>query len=164
MPASRYAGRALARLLPLCLLLAACASNPDPDVVADAPVRVAPPLQPVAYGDCVEARRRVAEKADAYVDRLPSPKALVPNPLPVKSMPASVRKAKYIQVSVAVMVDTLGRADMSTFSVSKSTHPWLAASVKGAVAKWKFEPARLAGCLVARQFKWGATAGVAPRG
>jgi hypothetical protein len=126
-------------------------------------VRSAPPLQPVAFGDCPEALRRAAEKPDAYVDRLPSPKALVPNPLPAKSMPAAVRKAKYIQVSIAVMVDTLGRPDMSTFTVLKSTHPWLGTSVKSAVAKWKFEPAQLAGCKVPRQFKWGATAGTPPR-
>jgi outer membrane biosynthesis protein TonB len=156
------------RLLPLgtvvaLALLAACASNPEPELVAEVPVRVAPPVGAVKYGDCAEALRRAREKSDLDVDRLPTPKALVPAPLPGKSMPAAVRKAKYSEVRVTVLVDTLGTADMSTFNVLKSTHPWLASSVKSAVAKWKFEPAQLAGCKVPRQFKWSATAGTAPK-
>jgi hypothetical protein len=51
---------------------------------------------------------------------------------------------------------------MNTFAVVKTTHPWLASSVKSAVAKWSFDPAQLAGCKVPRLFKWGATAGKAP--
>jgi outer membrane biosynthesis protein TonB len=157
--------RAPARFVPLCLLtfaLGACASNPEPELVPDKPVRAAPPLGAVSPGDCPEALRRAAEKPDLDVDRLPSPRRLVPAPIPVKSMPAAVRRAKYSEVRVSVMVDTIGRADMSTFTVLKTTHPWLASSVKSAVAKWSFEPAQLAGCKVPRIFKWGATAGKAP--
>jgi hypothetical protein len=97
------------------------------------------------------------------VDRLPTPRALVPAPLPVKSMPEAVRSAKYNAVKITVLVDTLGRPDMRTFAVVKTTHPWLASSVKSAVARWKFQPAELAGCKVPRQFEWGATSGRAPR-
>jgi outer membrane biosynthesis protein TonB len=43
--------------------------------------------------------------------------------------------------------------------VVTSTNPWLAQSVKSAVAKWRFEPAQLAGCKVPRQFEWSATSG-----
>jgi hypothetical protein len=157
--------RAPARVVPLCLLalaLAACASNPEPELVPDKAVRVAPPVGAVTPGDCPEALRRAAEKPDLDVDRLPTPRALVPAPIPVKSMPAAVRRAKYSEVRVTVMVDTLGHADMSTFAVVKTTHPWLASSVKSAVAKWSFDPAQLAGCKVPRLFKWGATAGKAP--
>jgi outer membrane biosynthesis protein TonB len=78
-------------------------------------------------------------------------------------MPDEVRRAKYNAVKVTVLVDTLGRPDMRTFKVVKTTHPWLASSVKTAVAKWRFEPAQLAGCKVPRQFEWGATSGKAPR-
>jgi hypothetical protein len=60
---------------------------------------------------------------------------------------------------VSVLVDTLGHPDMRTFTVVKATHPWLAGSAKGAIAKWKFQPAELAGCKVARTYKWGATSG-----
>ena len=157
--------RAPARLLAcaVALLAAACASNPDPELVPDQPVRVAPAAAPIKYGDCPEARRRAAADVDLTVDRLPSPRAYVPAPIPAKSMPAEVRTAKYNAVKITVMVDTLGRADMKTFSVVRSTHPWLTASVKSAVAKWKFSPAELAGCRVPRQFEWGATSGTRPR-
>ena len=154
--------RAAARLLVLSLatiFLAACSSNHGPELVPDQPARIASGEAPVRRGDCAEARRRVAEKSNAYVDRLPSPTRLVPAPLPGKSMPAAVRSAKYNAVKISVLVDTLGRADMKTFSVVTSTHPWLAQSVKSAVAKWKFTPAELAGCKVPRQFEWSATSG-----
>jgi outer membrane biosynthesis protein TonB len=88
---------------------------------------------------------------------------MVPAPIPVRSMPAAVRRAKYSEVRVSVMVDTLGRADMSTFKVLTSTHPWLGTSVKSAVAKWTFVPAQVAGCKVPRSWKWGVTAGKPPR-
>src|SRR4051812_1512060 len=91
------------------LLLAACSSNPDPDLVPDEPVRVAPPIGAVKYGDCAEALRRAADKPDLDVDRLPTPRAMVPAPIPAKSMPAAVRSAKYNEVRVTVLVDTLGR-------------------------------------------------------
>ena len=141
------------------LAVLACASNPDPDLVPDQPVRIAPSLTPIKLGDCPEALRRASAHPDLAVDRLPSPRALVPAPLPVKSMPEAVRGAKYNAVKITVLVDTLGRADMRTFTVVRTTHPWLASSVKSAVAKWKFEPAQLAGCRVPRQFEWGATSG-----
>jgi len=141
------------------LLLSACASNADPDLVPDSPVRIAPVEGAVRYGDCVEARRRAAEKPDLAVDRLAAPRAMTPPPIPVKEMPAAVRSAKYSEVRVTVLVDTLGRPDMRTFAVEKSTHPWLSSSVKAAVGRWRFTPAELAGCRVARVYKWGATAG-----
>lgn len=148
-----------------CLASAACASsnNADPELIPDEPVRVAPTPGAIKYGDCPEALRRAAEKPDLDVDRLPSPKSMVPAPIPTRSMPASVRSARYNEVRVAVLVDTLGRADMKTFTVLKSTNPWLASSVKTAVAKWSFQPAELAGCKVPRVYKWGATAGTPPR-
>lgn len=152
--------RASSRLLVLSLAgfaIAACASNPG--LVPDQPVRIASSAAPVRRGDCVEARRRVAEEATAYVDRLPSPKRMVPSPLPAKRMPAAVRRAKYNSVKITVLVDTLGHADMKTFTVVTSTHPWLAQSVRSAVAKWQFVPAELAGCRVPRQFEWSATSG-----
>ena len=158
--------RAAARLLAyaaVAFVAAACASNADPELVPDQPVRIAPAMKPIAYGDCREALRRAAADVDLTVDRLPSPRAYVPAPLPSKSMPAEVRSAKYNAVKITVVVDTLGRADMKTFAVVRSTHPWLAASVKSAVAKWKFTPAELAGCRVPRQFEWGATSGARSR-
>jgi len=157
--------RAAARLLAcaLAVLSAGCASTPDPDLIPDQPVRIAAPMKPIKPGDCPEALRRAVADVDLPVDRLPSPRALVPSPLPGKSMPPEVRSARYNAVKITVIVDTLGHADMRTFAVVKTTHPWLASSVKSAVAKWKFVPAELAGCKVPRQFEWGATSGARPR-
>ena len=160
-----YSPRASARLVACtvaavaAVALAACSSNADPDLVPDQAVRIAQPMKPIRQGDCPEARRRAAADVDLPVDRLPSPRALVPAPLPARSMPAEVRSARYNAVKITVIVDTLGRPDMRTFAVVRTTHPWLASSVRSAVAKWKFTPAELAGCRVPRQFEWGATSG-----
>ena len=158
--------RASARRLAICLAgsaLAACAANPEPELEPDAPVRIAPPSTPITFGDCVEARRRASADRELFVDRLPSPKAKESSAIPMKSMPAEVRTAKYSEVRAAVVVDTLGRADMSTFTVVATTHPWLASSVKAAVAKWKFEPAVVAGCKVPRTYNYNLHSGKRPR-
>jgi hypothetical protein len=162
----RFFLRAPARLLAIALAsasLAACSSNPEPELEPDSPVRIAPPDKPVAQGDCAEALRRAAQKQDLYVDQLPTPKARESSAIPVKQMPEAVRKARYSEVKASVLIDTLGRADMKTFTVIKSTHPWLASSVKSAVAKWKFEPAQLAGCKVPRLYNYNVHAGTAPK-
>ena len=143
--------------------VAACAKNPEPELVPDEPVRLAPPVASVRHGDCPEALRRAAEKNDLDVDRLPTPRAMVPAPIAVKSMPAAVRSARYSEVRVTVLVDTLGHPDMKTFAVVRTTHPWPASSVRNAVGHWTFAPAELAGCKVPRLYKWGATAGTPSR-
>jgi hypothetical protein len=158
--------RASARLMAhaaAAVVLTACSSNADPELVPDQPVRIAAPMKPIRQGDCPEALRRATADVDLPVDRLPAPRAYVPAPLPGKTMPPEVRTAKYNAVKITVIVDTLGRPDMKTFAVVRSTHPWLAASVKSAVAKWKFTPAEVAGCRVPRQFEWGATSGTRSR-
>jgi hypothetical protein len=145
--------------LSILIVAGACSSNPDPELVPDQPARIASAEAPVAPGDCAEALRRSAAKPDFYVDRLPSPKAMVPPPISSRSMPEAVRTARYNAVKITVLIDTLGHADMKTFTVVKATHPWLAQSVKTAVGKWSFQPAELAGCKVPRRFEWSATSG-----
>ena len=146
------------------LILAGCAHTPEPEpeMVPEVDVRIAPPLGAVKPGDCPEALRRAAAKPDLEVDRLASPKTMVPPALPSKSMPSAVRSAKYNEVRVTVLVDTLGKADMSTFTVVKTTHPWLASSFKTAVAKWSFDPAQLAGCKVPRLWLGAFASGKPP--
>ncbi|MBC7673961.1 MAG: hypothetical protein H7247_16195 [Polaromonas sp.] len=160
--------RFLASLAPAAVLALAmaCARNPDPDtepdMVPETPVRIAPPVGAVKPGDCPEAMRRALAKPDLEVDRLATPRASVPSAVTGKAMPAAVRRAKYNEVRVTVLIDTLGKANMSTFKVIKSTHPWLASSMKTAVAKWSFEPAQLAGCKVPRVWLGAITSGKAP--
>ena len=156
--------RALGALLVLSVVACSHAPEPEPepDLVLETPVRTAPPVGAVAPGDCPEALRRAQAKPDLAVDRVPSPHATAASALPVKSMPASVRRARYLDVRVSVLVDTMGKADMKTFKVIKTTHQWLADSFKTAVAKWSFDPAMLAGCKVPRIWLGTITHGTPP--
>lgn len=159
--------RTVARLAVLSLALTgACARNPDPDtdpeMVHETPVRIAPPAGAVKPGDCPEALRRALAKPDLEVDRLATPHASVPSAVRGKSMPVAVKRAKYNEVRITVLVDTLGKPDMKTFTVIKATHPWLASSFRTAVAKWTFEPAQLAGCKVPRLWLGAITSGKPP--
>jgi hypothetical protein len=140
-------------LLLLAALTAACASSPEPDY---RPVRVAGMAKPLAHGDCPEARRVAAEKPDLEVDRLPAPIAMKP-PMLAK-FPPNVIGPKGAVIKADVIIDTLGRADMKTFRIVQSSHPWLSAHVKGVLPKWKYRPAELAGCKLPRVYHFSATA------
>jgi hypothetical protein len=158
-----FATRAALAFLALSL---ACAGNPDPEpepeMVAETSVRIAPPLGAVQPGDCPEAVRRAVEKPDIAVDRFATPKANMGTALTDKAMPAAVRRSKYNDVRVTVLIDTLGKPAMNTFTVVKTTHPWLATKFKSSIAKWTFEPAQLAGCRVPRLWLGVLTSGKAP--
>jgi len=149
--------------LTILALTAACAGNHDPEtepeMVAETPVRIAPPLGAVQPGDCPEAVRRAVAKPDIAVDRLATPKANMGTALTDKAMPAAVKRAKYNDVRVTVLIDTLGKPAMNTFTVVKTTHPWLATKFKSSIAKWTFDPAQLAGCKVPRLWLGVLTSG-----
>jgi hypothetical protein len=140
----------------LAALAAACASAPE-----SRPVRVAGMAKPLAYGNCPEARRLAAEKPDLDVDRIPAP--VVMKPPMLAKFPPNVVGPKGAVIKADVIVDTLGRADMSTFTIVKSSHPWLSAHVKGVLPKWQFSPAELAGCKVPRVYHFSATAPAAKK-
>lgn len=149
-------------LAPIALgaaMLGACAHASSRDVSAGPTVgaRIAPSEMPVQPGDCAEALRRAADKPDLVVDRLPTP--VVTRPAVLKNVPRSaLRKDGSASVKVDVLIDTLGRADMKTFKVVAASHPWLVKNVRTALAKWKFEPAELAGCKVPRVYHFMASA------
>lgn len=144
------------------LLAAACskpAPEPEPEITVQpvANARIAPGEQPVAPGDCTEALRRALEKPDLAVDRIPSP--VVAKPAALQKPPrTALRKDGSADVKVDVLIDTLGKADMSTFKVVTTSHAWLANNVKGVIGKWTFEPAQLAGCKVPRVYHFMASA------
>ena len=77
-------------------------------------------------------------------------------------MPAAVRRAKYNDVRVTVLIDTLGKPVMNTFAIVTTTHAWLATKFKSSIAKWTFEPAQLAGCKVPRLWLGVLTSGKPP--
>jgi hypothetical protein len=131
----------------------ACAGGrptPDPSVKA---VRVAPP-DPVVT--CDEWVRRAVADPELNVERVPAVVAFNPQPIPKRLPKGVVGKDGKAEVRIRVLVDTLGTADMRTFTVVKSTHPTLTRSVRTAVAKWKFVPAEVGGCKVPRNFNWAA--------
>ena len=142
-----------------CVLLAAvgCASG----VMEETTTNVRPmdgTSSGLAYGDCVEANRMALAKPDLDVDSVP--RVVTQKPAPFTRMPDSVRSVinrKGSSVKVDVLVDTLGRPVMKTFTVVEATHPWLAASIKSVMPSWRFRAARLAGCKVPRVYKFSAT-------
>jgi len=144
-------------------LATACARNPAPESaprLVESPasdVRIAPADEPVAAGDCAEATRRAVERPDLAVDRVPAP--VVAKPPALQRPPRSaLRRDGSADVKVDVLIDTLGRADMRTFTVVSASSDWLAKNVKSVIGKWKFSPAELAGCKVPRTYHFMASA------
>jgi len=106
---------------------------------------------------CNEWVRRAVADPEIAVERVPAPLKFEPAPIPKRLPKGVVGKDGKAEVRIRVLVDTLGAADMSTFTVVKSTHPTLTRSVRTAVGKWKFSPAEISGCKVPRNFNWAAT-------
>lgn len=139
------------------LLLAACSRGPKPETTMDARPMTG---SGVSAGDCIEARRRAADKPDLEVDRLPALTAQSPRPF--QRMPANVKALVDRQgasVKADVVIDTLGRPVMSTFRVEESKpHAWLGQNIRSILPRWRFTAAELAGCKVPRVYKFSATA------
>ena len=109
---------------------------------------------PIARGDCREATRRALANPNLDVEKVATPLAMTPPP--VGKIPKGVTDRNgWFNVKFQVLVDTLGRADMKTFTIDTTSHPWFANSVRGAVAKWKFAPAEVAGCKIPRKYSLG---------
>ena len=112
----------------------------------------------LAYGDCAEANRLALARPGLEVDSVP--RVVTQRPAPFTRIPDSVKTVlnkKGSSVKVDVLVDTLGRPVMKTFTVVESSHPWLAANLRSVMPSWRFRAARLAGCKVPRVYKFSAT-------
>ena len=136
------------------VLLAGCAAAAK--APAERNARLLSTSEPTTCAEWV-ARAKASPELD--VDRVPSPLAYDPPPVPRRMPPGVAGADGRAEVRIKVLVDTMGKADMRTFQVVRSTHPTLTKSVRGAVAKWKFQPAVVHGCKVPRVFNWSATAG-----
>jgi hypothetical protein len=146
------------------VLLAACSSTtpetqPEPQAVG---ARLNDKLEgPIAPGDCHEATKRARANPNIDVEKVASPLKVDIAPIGGKRMPKGVADRNgWYTVKFHVVVDTTGKADMKTFAIDTTSHPWLATSIKSAVAKWKFAPAEVAGCKIPRNYSLGIT----PRG
>jgi len=141
-------------LLAATIALAACAPPAKP--VAPAPVALA------SRDLCYLVQAEAAKHPDLDVDRAPDVVKYDPKPLqpPRGGFPRGViRRDGTTKVKVSVVVDTLGKADMSTFTVVETTHQWLADNIKGLIPKWSFTPAVKNGCHVAGLWVFTATPG-----
>ena len=153
----------LLALLAATSLVACSHSKPDtqaePEMVG---ARVNDKLEaPIARGDCKEAVRRASANPNIDVEKVASPLAMTPPPIDARKMPKGVAdKNGWYTVKFHVLVDAAGKPDMKTFAIDTTSHPWLATSVKGAVAKWSFAPAEVAGCKIPRNYSLG----ISPRG
>jgi hypothetical protein len=148
--------KALAGIVALTAL-AACARASEDTLTNARPLTTAE-AGGVRAGDCAEARKRAQAKPDLAVDRIPA--VVRQNPAPFQRIPTAVRtqlNQKGGVVKIDVVVDTLGRPVMNTFKVVESSPVWLAQNVKTVIPKWRFSAAELAGCKVARVFKFSAT-------
>jgi len=132
-----------------------CGGHPAADPSAK-PARMAAP-HPIVT--CEEWVRRAVADPEIGVERVPAPVAFDPAPIPKRLPKGVLDKNGRAEVRIRVLVDTLGAADMRTFTVVKSTSPTLTRSVRTAVAKWKFVPAVVGGCKVPRNYNWAAVAG-----
>jgi hypothetical protein len=137
----------------LVLATLACSGGRAARDASMKPVRMAPADPVVA---CDEWVRRAVADPEIAVQRVPEPVAFEPAPIPKRLPKGVLGKDGTAEVRIRVLVDTLGTADMKTFTVVKSTHPTLTRSVRAAVAKWKFVPAEVSGCKVPRNFNWAA--------
>lgn len=139
----------------LALLVAACAgSTPEPE---PAPTPAA--AGAVTDGCAAVVRVFLAAPDTTSVTKVAAPIKMEPPPFKRPYPRGVIGRDGKASVAVTVFVDTLGRADMTTFKVVSTSHPWLATSVKSAITKWKFTPAEINGCKVPRTYHFGATVG-----
>lgn len=144
--------------LPLALsalvVAAACAAAPPPDVAV-------PPADagaPITDG-CPSIVAEFLTKPDSTpVTKVPEPIKMEPRAFR-PPYPQDLLKKGKAEIQVTVVVDTLGKPQMATFKVVKSTHAWLVNSALNALAKWKFRPAEISGCKVPRAYHLSATVG-----
>jgi outer membrane biosynthesis protein TonB len=106
---------------------------------------------------CVLAREDAALDPRLEVERVPRPLKMEPRPIR-QPVPRNVlRRDGSSVIRVEVIVDTLGKPDMTTFAVLESSNAWFTTGVKAAIAKWTFEPALRNGCKVARYYQFSAS-------
>lgn len=112
---------------------------------------------------CIIARENAALDPRLDVERVPTPVRMVPPPIRRPVPRTAVRRDGSSILKVEVLVDTLGKPDMTTFRAIESTSPWLTTGARNAIAQWTFEPALLNGCKVPRYYQFAASSPPRPR-
>lgn len=106
---------------------------------------------------CIIARENAALEPRLDVERVPTPVRMVPAPIRRPVPRSAVRRDGSSVLRVEVLVDTLGKPDMTTFRAIESTSTWLTTGARNAIAQWTFEPALLYGCKVPRYYQFSAS-------
>ena len=139
--------RLVAALL-VALVAAACASAGAKPESTNAQL-LAPPKDP-----CELAREDAAANPRLDVERVPAPTAMDPAPIRRPVPRDVIRRSKGTEIRAEVLVDTLGKPDMTTFAMLATPHAWYTTNLKAAMAKWTFEPALRNGCKVPRYYQF----------
>ncbi len=143
--------RSLAALgAPLLLALAAACASGGPKT-RDAQ------LITTSADKCVLAREDAALDPRLDVEKVPAPIEMKPAPIRTPVPRSALRRDGSSVIRVEVLVDTLGKPDMSTFTVLESSNAWFTTGVRNAIAKWTFTPAERDGCKVARYYRFSAS-------
>lgn len=106
---------------------------------------------------CELAREDAALDPRLEVERVPTPIKMDPPPIRTPVPASALRRDGSSSLKVEVLVDTLGKPDMSTFRMIESTSAWLTNGARNAIAQWTFEPALRNGCKVARYYQFSAS-------
>jgi outer membrane biosynthesis protein TonB len=140
-------------LLPLAaaILAAACASASGAGATRDAQMIVPP------KDSCILAREDAALDPRLDVERVPTPLKMEPPPIRRPVPRTALRRDGSSVIRVEVLVDTLGKPDMTTFAVLESSNVWFTTGAKAAIAKWTFEPALRNGCKIPRYYQFSAS-------
>ena len=139
------------------LTIAACASGPKRPTATDAQL-LAPPSD-----RCVVARADARLDPRLDVERVPSPMKMDPAPIRRPVPRTALNRDGSSVIKVEVLVDTLGKPDMTTFTVIESSNVWFTNGAKSAIAKWTFDPAYRNGCKVARYYQFAASSAARAR-
>lgn len=137
----------------------ACSAPPAPPAPPPAP-GPAPVSALLAESDlCYLTVAEAVKDPHLDVEQVPVPLKMAP-PVFKPPYPRGVfGKGNAMHLEFEVVVDTLGKADMSTFTVVSVSHPWFATQAKKAVARWTFTPAVKTECKVPRVYKLGISLG-----
>ena len=106
---------------------------------------------------CVVAREEAALDPRLNVDRVPTPVKMEPAPIRRPVPRSALNRDGSSVIRVEVLVDTLGKPEMTTFVVLEASNVWFATGAKNAIAKWSFTPAERHGCKVPRYYIFSAS-------
>lgn len=106
---------------------------------------------------CVMAREEAAADPRLDVDKVPTPVKMEPAPIRRPVPRGALNRDGSSMIRVEVLVDTLGKPDMTTFTVLEASNAWFVTGAKNAIAKWSFAPAERYGCKVARYYIFAAS-------